>query len=106
REGRLSLRQLFEGRKSRSEIIGIFLAILELVREKKILVTQSDKPNEIDIQPASEEHRKSGQLPMHLADEPKVEGAKSEDSQPEEPVESGDSQGAAAEEDGEEDENE
>ena len=38
REGKLTLRQLIVGRKSRSEMIGVFLALLELIREKKILV--------------------------------------------------------------------
>lgn len=104
REGRLSLRQLFEGRKSRSELIGIFLALLELCREKKILVCQSEKPNEIDIQPAPEEHRKSGQLPMHLADEPKAENVENagEDVQPAEKAESAESQPAATAGDDEE----
>ena len=35
---RLTLRQLFEGRANRSEMIGLFLATLELVRQRKILV--------------------------------------------------------------------
>ncbi|HEX2971656.1 MAG TPA: segregation/condensation protein A, partial [Tepidisphaeraceae bacterium] len=70
REGRLCLRQLLEGRKSRSEMIGVFLALLELVREKKILVCQGEKPNELDILPAPPEHRKLAELPLHLGNEP------------------------------------
>jgi hypothetical protein len=42
REGRLTLRTLIVGRRSRSEMIGVFLALLELIREKKILVKQTD----------------------------------------------------------------
>src|SRR5205823_5757485 len=41
REGKLNFLQLLLGRKSRSEMIGVFLALLELIREKKILVQQS-----------------------------------------------------------------
>jgi segregation and condensation protein A len=56
REPKLTLRQLVEGRKSRSEMIGVFLALLELIREKKILVQ------------APEEHRRTyAQASLHLA---------------------------------------
>jgi segregation and condensation protein A len=70
REGRLSLRQLLEGRKSRSEMIGVFLALLELVREKKILVHQDHSLHDLSIDPAPEEHRKTyPQASLHLAQE-------------------------------------
>ena len=70
REGRLSLRMLLEGRKSRSEMIGVFLALLELIREKKILVQQEEGSSDLIIDPASEEHRKTyPQASLHLADE-------------------------------------
>ncbi|HEY7087201.1 MAG TPA: segregation/condensation protein A [Tepidisphaeraceae bacterium] len=70
REGRLTLRALILGRKSRSEMIGVFLALLELIREKKILVTQGDVHGEIDIEPAPEEHRRTyAQASLHLAEE-------------------------------------
>ena len=59
REGKLTLRQLVAGRQSRSEMIGVFLALLELIRQKKILVAQGDAYNELDIEPAPEEHRKT-----------------------------------------------
>jgi segregation and condensation protein A len=36
----LTLKELFEGRSSKSEMIGLFLATLELIRQKKILVEQ------------------------------------------------------------------
>jgi segregation and condensation protein A len=57
REGRLTLRTLIVGRKSRSEMIGVFLALLELIRQKKILVVQGDDQADIDITPAPQEHR-------------------------------------------------
>jgi segregation and condensation protein A len=57
REGHLTLRALILGRKSRSEMIGVFLALLELIRQKKILVVQTDDDNDLEITPASEEHR-------------------------------------------------
>lgn len=70
REGRLSLRLLLEGRKSRSEMIGVFLALLELIREKKILVQQEDDSVDIRIDPAPEEHRRTyPQASLHLAEE-------------------------------------
>jgi segregation and condensation protein A len=72
REGRLNFRQLLLGRKSRSEMIGVFLALLELIREKKILVEQPDDGalNELDIIPAPEEHRRTYQnASLHLATE-------------------------------------
>jgi len=59
RDGRLSLRQLLIGRQSRSEMIGIFLAILELIRQKKILVTQGESLDDFDIDSAPPEHRAS-----------------------------------------------
>jgi segregation and condensation protein A len=58
REPKLSLRTLLEGRKSRSEMIGVFLAVLELVREKKVLVMQSDVDGDLEIEDAPPEHRK------------------------------------------------
>jgi segregation and condensation protein A len=60
REGKLTLRNLIVGRKSRSEMIGVFLALLELIREKKILVKQNDDDlTDLEIDPAPPEHRKT-----------------------------------------------
>ena len=59
REGKLSLRALILGRKSKSEMIGVFLAILELTRQKKILVAQTEALDDIEIVAASEEHQKT-----------------------------------------------
>jgi segregation and condensation protein A len=58
REGKLTLRQLVVGRRSRSEMIGVFLALLELIKQKKILVEQPEASDELDITPAPPEHRK------------------------------------------------
>jgi segregation and condensation protein A len=52
RDGRMTLRALILGRRSRSEMIGIFLALLELIRQKKILVAQAADLSDIDIEPA------------------------------------------------------
>jgi segregation and condensation protein A len=57
REGPLTLRQLFTGRRSRGEMIGVFLALLELVREKRILTVMND--DEVTLEIAPEEHRKT-----------------------------------------------
>jgi segregation and condensation protein A len=59
REGTLSLRALIVGRKGRSEMIGVFLALLELIRQKKILVAQSDDFTDLQITPAPPEHRQT-----------------------------------------------
>jgi segregation and condensation protein A len=73
REGKLSLRQLLTGRKSRSEMIGVFLALLELTREKKILVVAAEADSaaawDFEIIVAPEEHRKTyAGASLHLAD--------------------------------------
>jgi segregation and condensation protein A len=76
REGRLTLRALILGRTSRSEMIGVFLALLELIREKKILVTQNEVADDIGIEPAPEEHRRTySHASLHLATEEPEEPA-------------------------------
>jgi segregation and condensation protein A len=70
REPRLTLRALILGRTSKSEMIGIFLALLELIREKKILVQQSEALGEVEITEAPEEHKRTyAHASLHLADE-------------------------------------
>jgi segregation and condensation protein A len=58
REGPLTLRALIVGRKSRSEMIGVFLALLELVRQKRILVSQGEDPVDLTVEIAPPEHRR------------------------------------------------
>jgi segregation and condensation protein A len=68
REGRLTLRQLVIGRKNRSEMIGVFLALLELIRQKKVLVHQNEVRDDIEINAAPEEHRQAyAEAPLHIA---------------------------------------
>src|SRR5882757_6131282 len=70
REGRLTLRDLVIGRGSKSEMIGVFLALLELIREKKILVEQSEILGEVDITSAPAEHRATyAHASLHLAED-------------------------------------
>jgi segregation and condensation protein A len=45
----LTLQDLFVGRTKKSEMIGLFLATLELIRQKKITITQSDTLGPIQI---------------------------------------------------------
>jgi segregation and condensation protein A len=52
RDGHLTLNQLIIGRKSRSEMIGVFLALLELIRQKKIVVRQDDALSDLEIDAA------------------------------------------------------
>ena len=55
RDGAMSFRQIFEGRTNRGEIVGLFLALLELVRQKKIVAVQDANFGDIQIQPRTEE---------------------------------------------------
>ncbi|MBC7784368.1 MAG: segregation/condensation protein A [Burkholderiales bacterium] len=59
REKKLSLRDLLIGRKNKSEMIGVFLALLELIREKQITVVQESATDDLEILEASEEHKKT-----------------------------------------------
>jgi segregation and condensation protein A len=61
RQGKLTLSNLMIGRRNRSEMIGVFLAILELVRQKKIIVLQSAVHDDVEIEPAPAEERMEGQ---------------------------------------------
>ncbi len=70
REKRLSLRDLIAGRTSKSEMVGVFLALLELIREKKIWVEQTETFGEVQIVEASLEHQRTYEhASLHLADE-------------------------------------
>jgi segregation and condensation protein A len=42
RDGAMSLQKMFEGRHTRSEMVGLFLATLELVRQRKVRVVQDE----------------------------------------------------------------
>jgi len=52
RQRRLTLRGLLIGRTNRSEMIGIFLALLELTRQKKIVIHQAEAGDDVEILPA------------------------------------------------------
>ncbi len=54
RETKLTLAGVFEGR-SRSEAIGLFLAMLELVRQRKIVVKQGAETGEVELEPRPDE---------------------------------------------------
>jgi segregation and condensation protein A len=49
REGPLTFRRIFEGANSRSEIVGLFLALLELVRQRRVRARQDANFGEITI---------------------------------------------------------
>lgn len=59
RDKSITLTSLLMGRTSKSEMIGVFLALLELVREKRILVTQEEAGDDLVISDAPAEHKKS-----------------------------------------------
>ena len=81
RDGKLTLRELIVGRKSRSEMIGVFLALLELIREKKILVDQQSVEDDLQIIEAPPEHKKTyAAASLHLAPESEAAVAPSPES--------------------------
>ncbi len=49
RDGPLTLQHMFSGRTRKSELIGLFLAMLELIREKRIAVEQSEPLGELRL---------------------------------------------------------
>ncbi|MFA9479863.1 ScpA family protein [Phycisphaerales bacterium AB-hyl4] len=57
REGGMTLQAIFVGRTNRSEMIGLFLATLELVRENKVRVLQEDAGGEIRLEPRTEDEQ-------------------------------------------------
>jgi segregation and condensation protein A len=50
RDGGMTLRQLVEGRKSKGEMVGLFLATLELVRQRKVRVLQDQVESDIRME--------------------------------------------------------
>ena len=50
RDGGMTLQSIFVGRENRSEMIGLFLATLELVRQRRVVVAQEEKTGEILLQ--------------------------------------------------------
>ncbi len=50
REGPLTFRQVFEGRTARVEVVGLFLAMLELIRRRQIIAAQNANFGEIRLQ--------------------------------------------------------
>ncbi len=73
RDGGMSFRRIFEGRNSRGEIVGLFLALLELARQKRILATQGANFGEIHIRLNPEppdDSAEDAQLGNYVAQEP------------------------------------
>ncbi len=80
RDGNMSLQQIFVGRTKRAELIGLFLALLELTRQRIVQVTQDATVGEINIQlRPEEEHIIDGVLP----DEPPADWTNPVTGQPE-----------------------
>ncbi len=50
RDGAMTLGQIFEGRASRGELVGLFLAMLELVRQRRVRVIQDRDADEIRLE--------------------------------------------------------
>ena len=63
RDGAMTLQQIFEGRTNRSEMIGLFLATLELVRQRKVRVLQDRIAGEIRLEPTADEDAAANDAP-------------------------------------------
>ena len=61
REGPMTLQQIFVGRANRSELIGLFLATLELVRNRQVTVTQDAIGGEVSLTPLPPEAAEADQ---------------------------------------------
>ncbi len=76
RDGAMSLQQMFEGRQTVAEMVGLFLATLELVRQRRLHVTQARPGGEIQLQlretgeeaPADEEEHEGQRSPPDAND--------------------------------------
>ncbi|HAI12182.1 MAG TPA: hypothetical protein DCM28_10795 [Phycisphaerales bacterium] len=60
RDGTMTLQKMFEGRKSKSELIGLFMATLELVREHRVRVIQDQVNHEITLEARPEADAQQG----------------------------------------------
>ena len=72
----MTFQRVFEGRTSRGEILGLFLALLELVRQKKILASQDHSFGTIHIllnpNPPADGEQAEGGEDQPLADRPRA----------------------------------
>ena len=61
RDGTASLRELLTAKETRGEMVGVFLAILELVRQKQVLVEIIEDEGSVDLKliDAPEEHKQT-----------------------------------------------
>lgn len=57
REKKISFRQLLAGRETRSEMIGVFLALLELIRQKRVIINASAGEDDVEIADAPQAHK-------------------------------------------------
>jgi segregation and condensation protein A len=84
REGPMSFAKIFEGRTQRGEVVGLFLALLELIRQKRAVAVQDANFGEIMIQinPDPPQQDSAGQVagfadnagPGSVGDAPKADG--------------------------------
>ena len=54
RDGSMTLQQIFVGRTGRGEMVGLFLAVLELVRTRRVAVEQDSSKGDIRLKPRPE----------------------------------------------------
>ena len=77
RDGPMTFRKVFEGRTERTEVLGLFLAILELVRIRKILARQERNFSEINLHlnpdAAADSRQGHALTPANLDDESRNE---------------------------------
>lgn len=59
REGRMTLQQMFVGRRSVSEMLGLFIAMLELIRQQRVRAKQERLAGEIHVELVSDAEREA-----------------------------------------------
>ncbi len=59
-KGGMTLQQIFVGRTNRSEMIGLFLAVLELVRQRRLRVAQDQPGGEVKLELRPEDEQAAG----------------------------------------------
>jgi segregation and condensation protein A len=70
RDGPMSLRGLFSGRVHRGELVGLFLATLELVRRGRVRVAQEEQDQDLRLEPTEPEGGEIDETGWQEMDEP------------------------------------
>ena len=101
-DGAMTFSKIFEGRTQKTELVGLFIAVLELIRLKKILAVQEGNFAEIAIElnPNPPDENEEEELQRRIAESERHQTESDEDSPPPPPVdEAGDDEDEEDEDD-------